>query len=243
MSLQQHTGTNFGYSATRLNDLGSSEYTLVTIVNDVSGSVENFKSEMEFALKEAVNSCKHSPRADNLMIRHVLFNSKIKENHGFKLLSDINVDDYQDSLQPQGNTALYDATVDALEATLDYAKKLTDASFNVNAVVFVITDGENNHGIYSPSDVKKIVSSVNKDENLESLVTILIGVNNGSSLSSALNYFKNEGGLNQYVELKDASKSSLAKLAAFVSKSISAQSISLGTGGPSKQLTSGSLTI
>ena len=37
------TNTSFGYSATRLNELGASEYTLVTLVVDQSGSVEGFQ--------------------------------------------------------------------------------------------------------------------------------------------------------------------------------------------------------
>lgn len=38
---------NFGFSAERIADLGSSEYTLVSIIVDDSGSVAGFKTEME----------------------------------------------------------------------------------------------------------------------------------------------------------------------------------------------------
>ena len=43
-------------------------------------------------------------------------------------------------------------------------------------------------------------------------------------------------GFTQYIELADAKANTLAKLADFVSRSISSQSQSLNTGGPSKSL-------
>jgi uncharacterized protein YegL len=245
-SLEQHKaqGGAFNYSATRLTDLGATEYTLVNIVNDVSGSVSSFKAEMEGALKEAISSCKYSPRADNLMIRHVLFNDRVSENHGFKLLAQINPGDYDNALNPMGGTALYDGTANAIQATADYAKQLVDASFNVNGVTFVITDGDDNSSHNTTKMVKDAIDKIRKNEALESMVTILIGVNvTDQHMSQRLDTFKNEAGIDQYVELKSADKKALAKLAAFVSKSISATSQALGTGGPSKALTSQSLTI
>ena len=41
----------YGYSATRLDALGASEYTLVTLVTDVSPSVSGFLRKMEAALE------------------------------------------------------------------------------------------------------------------------------------------------------------------------------------------------
>jgi hypothetical protein len=75
------------------------------------------------------------------------------------------------------------------------------------------------------------------NETLESLVSILIGVNvTDQGVSAKLNDLHTQGGFSQYVELKDATAKTLAKLAKFVSKSISSQSTALGTGGPSKSL-------
>jgi hypothetical protein len=244
MEAHKVQGGTFNYSATRIGELGATEYTLATIVNDVSGSVSPFKAEMEAALKEAVQSCKLSPRADNLMIRHVKFNDSVDEGHGFKLLSSAQPSDYDNKLNPMGGTALYDGTLNAIEATKDYAKQLVDASYAVNGVIFIVTDGDNNSGIATVGQVKKAIEDIQRDEKLESLVTILIGVNiNDTYMKQKLEDFKRDAGITQYVELGSANKSSLAKLAAFISKSISAQSQALGTGGPSKQLTSGSLTI
>ena len=57
------------------------------------------------------------------------------------------------------------------------------------------------------------------------------------TLSRILTDFSKTAGFTQYVELGNANAATLAKLADFVSRSISSQSQSLGTGGPSQSLT------
>ena len=108
----------------------------------------------------------------------------------------------------------------------------------VNGIVFGITDGCDNASTCSAADVKAALAQAMKTESLESIITILIGVGiNDSYVSATLNNFKTEAGFTQYVELAKADAKTLAKLAEFVSKSISAQSQALGTGGPSQPLT------
>src|SRR5829696_5087520 len=86
--------SHYGYSATRLDELGATEYTVVTIACDVSGSTAAFTFEMESALARIVQACKSSPRADNLLLRLVAFDDTLSELHGFKLLENCNVTDY-----------------------------------------------------------------------------------------------------------------------------------------------------
>ena len=97
--LQKHNAGHFGFSAAKIEDLGATEYTLVQIVVDVSGSTYSFRTEMEQSLKEVVRACQHSPRSDNLMIRLLIFADDVQEVHGFKLLENCNLDDYNDALQ------------------------------------------------------------------------------------------------------------------------------------------------
>lgn len=231
-------GTHFGYTGTRLGDLtGATEYTLVAIVLDESGSTSTFKSEMEKCIMEVVKSCRYSPRADNMMLRLLAFGSRTREVHGFKLLQNCNPADYDGCYGAGGNTALFDATCDALEALKDYAKQLTDQDYLCNACLFVITDGADNESALRAVDVKKAFASCVNTEVLESLVSVLIGVNvQDPGLKNFLNTFHKEAGFTQFVELKDASEKTLAKLAAFVSKSISSQSQAIGTKAASKSL-------
>lgn len=239
--LEQHDLDNgtFGYSATSLEDLGATEYTIVTIVNDTSGSVTPFKKAMEDALAQIIESCKYSKRADNLMIRVLHFDDNLKEFHGFKLLADCDLKSYDNSIVIGGSTALFDASHNAISATSDYAKKLVDSDFSVNSIVFIITDGDDNMSTTAtPKKIKKLLQDIMKEEKLESMVTVLIGVGTkgNPTISQYLANFKNEAGLTQFIELENANAKSLARLADFVSKSISAQSNALGTGGPSQQL-------
>ena len=229
---------SFGYSATRIDALGATEYTLVDLVVDVSGSVAAFSGDMEMAIREVVNACKLSPRADNLMLRVVIFNDRMQEHHGYKLLSNCNLADYQNFLSCGGQTALFDAAENAVCAQVDYARDLSAHDYAVNSLVVIITDGCDNASAVRPGQVRTALESAVKSEATESMVSILIGVGTAfdRSVSAALDAFKAEAGINQFVETKDASAKTLAKLAAFVSKSISAQSNSLGSGQASQLL-------
>ena len=102
-------GTTFQFSAAKIGTLGASEYTLATIVVDGSGSVDPFWNEIKAALKENVAACADpkNPRADNLMLRVLVFDSQLTEVHGFKPVRDINPADY-DSLPIPGG---YDGTL------------------------------------------------------------------------------------------------------------------------------------
>jgi len=238
MEERKIAGTGFSYSGVRLNKLGASEFTLVTVVIDTSGSVQAYAKDMEAALREIVQSCKSSPRADNLMLRIMQFNSKISEVHGYKLLANCNLDDYKDFLHCYGCTALYDASENAVLAQNDYAKHLTGNDCDVNDIVIVLTDGCDNESSSSPAAVKVALEAAMRAEASESTVSILIGVGTAGdpAVSKVLDSFHKAAGFSQYVETKDASAKTLAKLAQFVSKSISSQSQSLGTGGPSQLL-------
>jgi hypothetical protein len=72
-------------------------------------------------------------------------------------------------------------------------------------------------------------------EFLESNVSILVGLNAGSC-SASLASFQNSTGIDHYIDVADATPNKIAKLGAFISQSISSQSQSLGTGGPSQNI-------
>lgn len=238
--LQQHKAGNFSYSAAKLNTLAASEYTLVTIASDVSGSVAGFKKEMEIALKESAEMCIHSPRVDNLLLRHIQFADTVEETMGFTLFATINTSRFDNCLNIAGYTALNDAMINAVEASGSYGEQLAGADFSANGLIIVITDGCNNNSNATVTMIQNAIKKVRQSEKLESLAIIVVGVNiNDPTTSSTLKQWIQDCGLDvttDYIELKDATKKTLAKLAKFISKSISASSQALGTGGVSKQL-------
>ena len=178
---------SYGFSATKLTDLGATEYTICTVALDQSGSTESFRPEMIKAVKEIINACRYSPRADNLMIRLVTFSNSLTEVHGFKLLSNCNLDDYDNMFTDAGMTALFDAAVNSIDATAAYGKTLVESEFSTNGIVFVITDGADNKSSHGISAVADSLKKATSNESLESLVSILICVNvTDTSISAAL---------------------------------------------------------
>lgn len=235
MSLESFSTGHFGFSATPLRDLGAAEYTLVTIVVDESGSVSRQVRDIEQALDKVIESCRLSPHSDNLMVRVVRFNSNVNEVHGFKLLPDIK--SYTDVLTGSGMTSLYEATTNALVAMNTYGKNLSDQDYTVNGILVVITDGMNNITRATRADVKRELTTAVSGENLESLISILVGVDTGESgLKQYLDDFKNESGFTQFEWMQDLTPKSLARLANFISRSVSSQSKALGSGSPSQAL-------
>ena len=229
--------SHYGYSATRLEDLGATEYTIATIVCDVSGSTAAFTFDMESAISKIVQACKFSPRADNLLLRLVAFDDNLSELHGFKLLENCNLADYGGVLRSGGSTALYDATENAVASTINYGQKLAGGDFSANAIFFVLTDGMDNASKLPARSVKDALARAVSSEALESVVSLLIGVNvQDQEVSRYLKRFHQDAGFTQYLEIDKADTKTLARLAEFVSQSISAQSQALGTGSAAPSL-------
>ncbi|KWT98495.1 hypothetical protein WDL1P1_00748 (plasmid) [Variovorax sp. WDL1] len=226
--------SGFAFSAVRPETLGSTEYTLVTVVMDKTGSVSSFAGELNKLKGTVVGACRKSPRAEFLLLRVVEFNRSVDEVHGFLPLNQVDVASY---VAPtcEGLTALADATFAAVSATNAYAKTLAQQDYLVNGIVFIGTDGVDNDSRMRPADIQKEIVGALKGEHIESLRTVLIGIN-AAQYARELQAFQVEAGIDQYVDLADATPQRLAKLADFVSRSISAQSQSLGTGGPSQAL-------
>jgi von Willebrand factor type A domain-containing protein len=235
---QLKTGSGYKFSATKIEQLGATEYTLATIVVDGSGSVSGFAKQLEDALKTIFKACDKSPRRDNLMLRLTQFASGLDELHGFKLLGSINEKDYDNILQIGGNTALFDAIDEAIQATTTYGKQLTSQEFLCNSIVVVVTDGENNTGtIMDASEIKKSLEKARRSENLESILLILVGVTNDDvNLNTYLTTVRDDAGFDQYVSIGKATPGKIAKLADFVSQSISSTSTALGSGAASTPL-------
>lgn len=231
------TVSNFKYSAVEIDKLEGSEYTIVQILVDSTGSVFSFKDQLESAVKSVVESCKKSPRSENLLIRVATFNSGgVDEVHGFTLLSNINVDDYTGCVNPGGMTPLWDASLNAVESLQTYGKQLFNQEYLCNGIFFVITDGgENSSRTATLDKINSTIETIRMNEELESVDAILIGVNDtDTGLKRELEKYKDDAGFNQYVSLGDVSPTKLAKLAQWVSNSISSTSQVLGTGGASQ---------
>jgi len=231
------TASNYQFSAVDHDALGASQYTLVTIAIDASSSVAAFKKALEDCISTIIKACQGSPRSENIMVRVITFNSGIVEVHGFKPLASISVDDYVDSIYPSGMTALCDATQSSVEATQTCGLALVRDGYDVNGVVYILTDGQDNHSTATENTVRKSIET----EAIYDLTVVLIGVNTQDP--SYLDGFKNNCGITQYSDIGDASPSNLGKLGKMVSKSISSISTSLSNGQNASQSASSLLSF
>lgn len=238
MSKHRIGGGRFTFEGARIEHLGATEYTLVTVAIDETGSVSGFADELRNMLILAVESCKKSPRSDNLLLRVLTFSDMYKngvnEIHGFKPLAEIDVSAYP-TLNPGGWTPLCDACYSSIGAMNEYGKNLSDNDFGVNAIAFIMTDGGENSSTATMKMVKEEAARGISGETLESMVSVLVGIN-AAGCSAALDDFKDEAGLSHFIDAGSATKGKLAKLAGFVSRSVSSQSQALGTGGPSQNI-------
>ena len=232
-------GSGFTFSGVRVDTLGATDYTLVTIMIDVTGSVGNFAAQLLLMLQTAIQACKKSPRSDNILVRVCVFSSMhpkgVLELHGFKQLADIDPANDYAPFNPRGSTPLYAATFSAFGATNTYAKTLRDQDFGVNAILFVITDGDDTDGGVTMKMIADEQVRARTAEELESLVTILIGVNAAAS-QQWLDVFTAQAGFTHYIPVDDATPGKFAKLAGFISHSVSSTAQAQGTGGPSQNI-------
>jgi hypothetical protein len=173
----------------------------------------------------------------------ITFNSNLNEVHGFRLMNDIDPDNDYPGLSCAGMTALFDASYDAIGATVDYSSRLVnDYEFDVNGIVFILTDGMDNASTMSPKAIHDKKTGALQHEDIESLLTILVQVKDPTSpyqgeVKQHLKDFFKDANLDQFIDIGDATVDALAKLAQFVSQSVSSQSQALGTGAPSQTLT------
>jgi hypothetical protein len=231
------SGSGFHYSGVQIDNLGASEYTLVGIACDTSSSVTDFAQEIERCLISAIEGCARSPRADNLMLRVTEFNSSIKELHGFRPLTDCHTGKYKGCIKPGGQTVLRDATAEMADAISSYGYQLMSGDFLANGIMIVITDGADVGSVKQLGAVNTAMKAWARSEALESMVTILVGINvQDPVLKTYLESYAKDADFTQYVEAQDASPKTLARLADFISKSVSSQSQAVGTGGPSQTI-------
>ncbi len=229
--------SGYQFSSVLPDKLGASEYTLVTIAVDISTSVQPFADLLIDSVKKAVDSCRKSPRANNILIRVLGFATDVTEIHGFKPLSEIDSAVY-DNLSPRGNTALYDAAASAIGAMTEYGRLLQKQDYGVSGILFVITDGEDNISTFDPATVLAKATEATSGEILESFLSVLIGINAARS-KAYLTRFQKTAGLSDYIDAGDATPGNLAKLAAFVSRSVSSGSLQTASssGGAAASIT------
>ena len=237
-----HVGSGvhaFQFSGTRLQHLAglATAYVLVTIAVDETGSTSGFEHELRNMLIMCVNSCKKCPTATNLLLRVIKFSDAlpggIEEIHGFKPLGEIDPKTYP-AFKPGGSTPLYDTLYTVVAATNAYGSQLAAGDYDAAGITFVITDGLDNTSKSTRAMVKNEITKAVSGETLVSFVSVVVGIN-AASCKAELDKLAIETGA-QFRDAGDATEQNLAKLAAFVSQSVSSTSQAVATGAPSQPI-------
>lgn len=236
-----NTASGFSFSGESIENLdGNDHYTLACVAIDCSLSTNRFTSKMKKAIEDIIESLKKSKAKNSILIRvSKFYGSSVEELIGYTLPEKIDTVSITNKIQSNGSTPLYDATVESIESAASYGKQLAASYYTTNAVVFVITDGEENTSriVTDPNSVRSKIDDVKHTESLESIKTILIGLCDGQGISSYLANYKDGVGFDDYVNADLADQSVFRKLGNFVSESVSSTSQALGTGAPSQSLT------
>ncbi len=233
---------NFTFSAVSPEDLGELGYTVATVVLDESGSLEYKKDLLVKLLKIVAEGLKKSSRAETILLRVITFNWVVREIHGFKPVTQIDLNEYN-QIKPDGRTALIDAMFSAVASTFEYAKKLEELDYDSNACIYVITDGMDNESKKPAREVSDQLERIKAGEEIESIVTALFGVNDptcgwSQDVAQALSALQSEVDFTEYIDAGDVDEKNIGKIGGIVSSSITSTSQALGTGGPSQQLPS-----
>lgn len=227
----------YNFSNINVNNLGADSYTLCGIILDHSGSVAGFAPDIETCVQNVIKGCQKAPRADNMLVRMLKFNSIVEQVHDFKLLNDCAPNTYNKILSPGGCTSLFDASVDIIESVANAGKELQAQEYKVNGIVTIVTDGCDYGSKHTLNSVKKAIEKARKEECLESILVILIGVNiTDHEVSQRLKEFETAGGVDQYIEIDKADPNTFAKISGFIVSNVSSQSQSLGSGTASKPI-------
>lgn len=225
--------------------LAEVEYTLASIVIDLSGSVFRYVHDLKEALKTLIMSLRNHSRRKFMMIQVLGFqDDRVIDIQGFTQVEQIDVDAVLRQITCNGYTPLYDGIARGLETLEVYATSLSQQSFTANGVLFVLTDGFENNSkrVRNISQIKDAINKLRPADNdpaaknrcLESLLTLAVGIN------VDLPDLMTNGGFDSFKEIKDLNANSLAAWGQWASSTIQAQSTALGTGSPSQIL---SLTI
>ena len=225
------TSSGYGFTHANPDTLQGVCYTIVGVAIDISGSTAGFSGDLLKLQKTVVEALQKGPAQDSILIRQVKFNHDLKEIHGFVPVLGIDASQYP-YLNSSGGTALYDASVEGMETVNAYAKVLDEASFTVNAIQFILTDGLDYGSRKKAKDMAAAKAKVQADEHVTGITTILLGINvTSSEVEQALTKFKAEGNFDHYFSVTDATPASLAKVANLVVSTSVSASQSITTGG------------
>lgn len=220
------SGTGYHFTAILPENIKTDAICLASVLIDTSSSMDGEEQNLERCFEQAIQACDKAPNRDGIFIRITSFASTVKELRPFIPPSPTPL-----KIHIGGMTALGRGILDSLRSTTQYAKVLSQGDYRCNAILIILTDGEET--VDKPEQavdmVQKELQTIRTEETLDSVLIILVGFRPSVGVMKTQQDFANAIGA-RYIPLQDVNPQKLAKLANFVSQSISSQSKQIGTG-------------
>lgn len=193
-------------------------------VVDTSTSITSYVQDLNQAFNDFVETMQKSHIAEKLFVSIVEFNTGVEIKTGFQPIANISHIDF--SRKIKGVTSLYDGVFAALKNAVDYRENLENSGVETKTLIFVITDGDDNHSKNPPHVVKQLIDKLKHDERSAlSFTSILFGVGNAAGFEQA----RTDMGIEHLARVGTTGKD-MRNMIGFVSQSIS--SISAGKAAP-----------
>lgn len=152
-----------GAAGTSIQDLMGDDVTLYVRVIDRSSSMSRFRSVVVEAANDQLDALVGSKAPDSILMSSFLFNTTSTLLHSYLALDKaLRLDN--NSYDPEGSTALYDAVMDAITSAVSYTQQLRDAGIRVRIVVVIVSDGEDNVSNHSAGQVKSVIEDLIRQE-------------------------------------------------------------------------------
>ncbi len=153
-------GANGAAVGTFDNDAGF--VTLYVRVIDKTGSMYKVVRTVIEEANKQIDALQKSKASDILMSTW-LFDTRSTLLHSYLTLDKVIKLDAT-NYDPDGETSLFDAVIDAATSAVAYAETLKDAGYTVKICFVVITDGDDNHSQRSLQDVYDVVTGMLNQE-------------------------------------------------------------------------------
>ncbi|MBR5419242.1 VWA domain-containing protein [Candidatus Saccharibacteria bacterium] len=141
-----------------IDEIENDHMYLLGVVQDCSGSMDSYETEMKKALNTFVKSIQDSKQDDEMLVSLTEFCSTIQSS-GFQ-----NVKDMKTDFNAYGSTALYDAIIVAAKQLTDYKQQLTDSGVRTRAGLIIFSDGYDNVSNHSANDAAKEIKALTGGE-------------------------------------------------------------------------------
>ena len=146
-----------------LDDLDASEATLVSVVLDMSSSMQPYRAAVIDAYGAMRSALAGSKAAASILLSTWVFNGTPNLLHGYQPVG-WNAPLGPAEYAPDGCTALYDALLGCMTGLVAYGQALLDNGVPNRRVLFVLSDGEDNSSRASALDVRTAARALSAQE-------------------------------------------------------------------------------